>query len=239
MIDIFYFYPTIFFASFISTIGGYGTGALVMATGMMFFDAREILGITTLVFLTNNITKLALFGKHIDLKISKTFIIWSVPAAVLGASLTIYIPSSGIQLGLGAMIVFYLVAKYLKLGSKLKVTQPVIRIASILYGLITSLTGTGGIIKAAVFIEVGLVKEAFIATFALTSMFVNITKLIIYSNYHYINSSNLEVALTAIVFCISGIFLGKYVLKKFISEKLFEYLVTALLGISAVKLLFF
>jgi len=239
MFDIYYFYPVIFVASFISTVAGYGTGALVVAFGMFFFSPREVLGITTLIFLVNNITKIFLFRKHIDVPIAKTFILWSIPAAVLGATLTAYIPPNAIQLLLGLVIVTYLLNKYVLSFKKVNIGNKAIKIASVLYGFITSITGTGGVIKAAVFIELNLVKEVFIGTFAITSFFVNITKLIIYTNYGYLHAGNINVALISIIFCISGILIGKQVLKYFVSEKLFEYLVTGMLVLSAAKLLFF
>ncbi|MBN4065813.1 sulfite exporter TauE/SafE family protein [Candidatus Amoebophilus asiaticus] len=239
MEEIYIFYAAIFIASIISTIGGFGTGAMVVAAGTMFFGAHEVLGITTLIFISNNITKVILFRKFIDYKIARIFIIWSVPTAIIGALLTAYISPRFLQILIGIVIALYLFSRYLNLTKNLRVTNTIIKISSMIYGFITSLVGTGGVIKAAVFVEIGLVKETFLATFAITSFFVNLTKLTIFTSYQYLNMSNLHVALIAVACCIVAINIGKYILQNYVSEKFFEYMVSILLGISAIKLLLF
>jgi uncharacterized membrane protein YfcA len=84
--------------------------------------------------------------------------------------------------------------------------------------------------------NLGILKEAYIGTYALTSFFTNIPKIFVYYSSEIINDYTFIKSLPFLFISIIGTYIGKHFVGK-ISNKLFFYLLNITFAISAIALL--
>lgn len=231
----FLFYTVILISSIISSALGFGSFALIPLAAL-YFGPKESIGIITLYFLFQNLSKLIFFKGHANLKIAKKIILWSLPGVLLGALLLGYVPEKGFEKGLAIVMILFILNDFHHFVTK-KQNRKSLPLFSLLYGFCSGLFGSGNLIKGPLFISLGLVKESYIATYALTSLFMNFPKIGIYFWNGIIKPSTMMASLPFLGISIVGTYCGKKILKK-IDHSLFHSVITAFFLLSALALLF-
>jgi len=145
------------------------------------FGAKESIGILTLYFLFQNMTKIYFFRNHIEWKVAKTIIIWGIPGAAIGACALSIIPDLYFRKFLGVAI-FIFMLKDLHSHMKNKDQQPRLDLKWVpplgfLYGVTTGLFGIGNVVKGPLFLSLNILKESYLGTNALTSFFTHFPKI--------------------------------------------------------------
>lgn len=225
-----------FTASIVSAVFGFGTALIVLAVGSHILPVKEAIALGVVLFTASTVLKSLLFRKHIDWKIAGIMAITSLPFAYLGASLLADIPAEILKRLLGAMILLYLVLSVFKLFPKIKIGTAGLVGGSAAYGFVSGLLGSGNLIKAIIFREMNITKEAFVGAMAATSVLSNVAKITAYTQSGLLHSALawpiVGLALSAAIAAL----LGKRILRN-ISVGNFEVGIQAVLAISAVALL--
>lgn len=230
-----YFFYTIILLSSIASVAGVG-GFWLIPMAALYFGPKASVGIITLYFLFNNISKLIFFKGDINWKIAKKIIVWSLPGVLAGSLLLGYLPANIFEKILGIGMLIFLANDLHSFITK-KQNKKSLPVFGLLYGFFSGLFGSGNIIKGPLFISLGLTKESYVATYALTSLFMNIPKLFIYSFNGVISPSIFTISLPFLVISIFSAYIGKLLLKK-IDGTVFYYVIFAVSIISAIALLF-
>src|SRR5690606_23051623 len=97
--------------------------------------------------------------------------------------------------------------------------------------------GTGGLIKAILFKEMNIAKEAFVGAMAATSILANFAKLVAYAQTGILTREMAWPAVGLVAAALATSFIGRDVLRHF-SVRQFEAGVQILLAVLAVGLLF-
>jgi uncharacterized protein len=226
-----------FAASIVSSVFGFGTALIVLALGPYILPIKETIALATVLFVASTVTKTVLFGRHIEWKAAATMALASLPFSYFGASLVAELPANLLRLMLGAMILVYLGLSTFELLPKFKVGLVGLVGGSAAYGFVSGLLGSGNLVKAVMFKEMNLSKEAFVGAMAATSVLSNAAKLTAYTNTGLLNVDlvwpMIGLALSGVVVAVLGRrFLGK------ISTAQFEVGFNIILAASAVGLLF-
>lgn len=230
------FFGVVFVITILS--GSFGVGGFVLIPlGAIAYGAKVGVGIITLYFLFQNISKIVLFRKHIDWNIAVKMVIWSIPGAIVGSFALSVIPMGIFNKMLAAFILVYLANDMFELVPKKHYNAGMIPVFGILYGLTSGLTGSGNLVKGPLFTSIGLLKERYIGTYAVTSFFVNVPKIIVYGFTGIITIESLRISLPFLIISIVGTYIGMHLLKH-VREDIFFYALNIVFAISAIILFF-
>ena len=224
-----------FIASIISGVLGFGTALIVLAIGSHILPVKEAIVLGTVLFAVSTTLKTLLYCKHIDWKLTSIMAIASLPFAYLGASLLSQVPGELLKRLLGLTILLYLILSTLDLFPKLKIGTAGLLVGSAGYGFVSGLLGSGNLIKAIMFREMNLRKEAFVGAMAATSVLSNAAKLSAYSHSDLLSTKQLWPILGLVIGAIVAALMGQRIMRK-VSLRHFEIGIQVVLAISALAL---
>jgi uncharacterized protein len=232
----FVFYSVILVTSILSASLGVGGSVILLPLSILYFGSKEGVGIVTLYYLFQNIAKIFFFRSHIRWEVALRIIVWSVPGAIVGGFLLDYLPLELFKKLLAAFILLYLANELLRFIPKKVRGMEVIPIFGVLYGFFSGLLGSGNLVKGPLFASMGLKKEAYIATYALTSFFVNVPKLSVYFATGIINLHSVRLSLPLLLVSIVGILIGRRWIRH-VPHHVFDIILNISFALSAVALL--
>jgi uncharacterized protein len=231
------FYAIVLLMSFLSASIGTGGGFILIPLAALFFGAKEGVGILTLYFLFQNSSKILLFRSHIHTKIGVRLILFAVPGAMLGSIALGFLPVELFKKIFAVIILVYLANELFglipKRGLRERHTVPIFGFA---YGFLSGLVGSGNLIKGPLFLGMGLSKEAYIATYAFTSFFINIPKIATYAATGIIDGAIVRQSLPFLFISIVGTVAGRHFIRQ-IHHDVFIWILNITFVIAALGLL--
>lgn len=211
-------------------------GVVLVPLAALQFGVKESVGIMSVYFLFQNINKVAVFHKHINWKIAWKVIVFSLPGVFIGIYTLTVVPVDLFKKILATFILFYLANDLFKLIPKRGQPEKMVPVISFGYGFISGLMGSGNIIKGTLFLSLGLAKEAYLGTYAITSFFMNVPKVFTYYAAGILLPSQLKYAIPFVFISILGTYIGKKLLHV-VPIHIFKYIITASIALSALLLL--
>lgn len=160
----------------------------------------------------------------------------SLPFAYLGASLLSEVPAELLKRLLGAMILLYIVLTVLNLVPRFKIGTIGLIGGSAAYGFISGFMGSGNLIKAIIFREMNITKQAFVGAMAATSVLSNATKLCTYFASGLLSANQTAPIVGLVLGAIAAVLIGRKILHV-VSSVHFEKGIQVVLAVSAVTLL--
>lgn len=229
MIEISVFVPVAaaFIAAVLTLMTGFGLGTILTPVFLIFYDVKIAILIVAVVHLANNLLKLSLFSRHLNIDILKRFGVLTLFGAFIGAFFQGKMDSSVVKVLLGIALIFLGMKEATGFGEKLRLPQKIDFIGGFLSGLLGGFVGNQGAIRSAYLLNYNISKEAFVATAAIIASVVDITRIPVYIyNSREILTNNTLLLILTTVSAFAGTFAGKYFVKK-ISLKAFKMYVTA------------
>jgi uncharacterized membrane protein YfcA len=227
--------------SIITLFSGFGLGTVLMPVFALFFPLPVAIAATAVVHLANNIFKAILVGKLAKWEVVLKFGIPAAAASVIGALLLgimsnfppllnysikdheFKITIMGLIIGTIITIssLFELIPKF----SKFTFSSKYLYVGGIISGFFGGISGNQGVFRSAFLVKAGLNKGQFIGTSVLSSIFVDVVRLLVYGWSFYsqkffqvlpVNTNGILIAasLTA--------FLGSYIGSKLIDKVTFK-----------------
>lgn len=227
---------TALLAAIITLFSGFGLGTVLMPVFAIFFPLPIAIASTAVIHLANNFFKAILVGKLAKWSVVLAF---GVPAALfsaLGAYLLKSVSSmppvltyslgdhlftiTVIGLTIGLIIVasslFELVPKW----SRLSFAAKYVPLGGALSGFFGGISGNQGILRSAFLIKAGLTKEEFIGTGVMTSIAVDVVRVLVYGWAFY---PELSKDMSGILVAASlTAFLGSYIGSRLIDKITFR-----------------
>lgn len=225
-----------FVASLISAVFGFGTALIVLAVGSHILPVKDAIALGTVLFTTSTVLKTMLFGRHINWRVAGTMAVASLPFAYLGASLLDAMPTDMLRQLLGSTILLYLALSIFNLFPKLKIGTTGLIAGSAAYGFVSGLLGSGNLIKAILFREMNITKEAFVGAMAATSVLSNVAKLTAYTNSGILDGTQRWTITGLLLAAVAAVLLGQRILRN-VKASYFETGIQVVLAVSAFALL--
>jgi uncharacterized membrane protein YfcA len=219
------------------TIGGFGSSVFFVPVAQFFYPFQVVLGLTGLLHVFSNISKLYLFRQHVNYKLLFYYGIPSVGFVVLGAYLNTFVELKWAQLTLGIFLVCFSLfmlwfPSFVLPASK---TNAVVSGASA--GFIAGFNGTGGAIRGMSMAAFGLSKNVFVATSAAIDFGVDLSRSAIYLDHGYLKKEHLYLIPGLIIISFVGSWMGKRMLNK-IDEVWFKKIVLTLILVIGVLIIY-
>ncbi|MBX9734578.1 MAG: sulfite exporter TauE/SafE family protein [Chitinophagaceae bacterium] len=182
--------------SIVTLFSGFGLGTVLMPVFAIFFPIPLAIASTAVVHLANNIFKVVIVGKWANKNVVLRFGIPAALASALGAYLlgviSVWEPLATYQilghefnvtvvgLSIGIIIILSSLFELIPKLSKLTFPAQFIQLGGVLSGFFGGISGNQGILRSAFLIKSGLNKEEFIGTSVISSVLVDIVRLIVY-----------------------------------------------------------
>lgn len=216
---------------------GFGLGTILMPVFAVFFPIEIAIALTAIVHLLNNLFKIALVWRDINLKILALFAIPAAVMAFIGALTLNYLSTDIIlysyniggsekqitlvKLSISLLLICF---AYIEISKRLKdfsFAKKYIPFGGALSGFFGGLSGHQGALRSLFLLRADLSKTGFIATSIASAVLIDISRLTVYGSSffgkHFTSINNNKALYFITIACLSafiGSYFGRKVLKK-------------------------
>ena len=236
------FVAVVFASSVLSSalgVGGYALLPLFVA----FYGAKSGVAVITVYFLFQNFAKLLLTWRHVDFALASRLVAWSLPGALLGGALLVVVPPQAFQRVLGAGVLAMVIVPRLRRRPATprpprppRAERTGFALFALAYGVASGALGSGNVLKGPFLTSLGVVKERYIGTYALTSCALNIPKLLVYRGGGVAPGAVLASAWPLLLVSLAGTYAGTRLLRH-IPPAWFERITSAVFVVAALAML--
>jgi uncharacterized membrane protein YfcA len=196
-------------ASVVGGVAGYGTGALMPLVLVPIVGAEPVVPILSLSALFTNTSRTAAFLPFVDWTRAAIVLVAAVPTCALGAWGYTMLSGAGAALVIGTMLVASVPLRRLMRRRGLKLSQRGLAAAAAAWGPLAGGTVGAGIILLSLLMAAGLEGAAVVATDALVSIGIGVTKLATFGLAGAVTAKVIAVALLIGGIAFPGAFLAK------------------------------
>lgn len=223
-------------ASALTLFSGFGLGTVLMPVFAIFFPVPVAIAATAVVHLANNLFKLALLARHADWGVVLRFSVPAVVAALIGAwALFLFagLPVlaryewlgrvqeiTPLKAVVGGLVVVFAIAELVPRLDKIVLPTRYLALGGVLSGFFGGLTGNQGAFRSAFLIRAGLEKEAFVGTSVVSTVIVDVARLLVYGISFYasravaLERTVIGPVIVAMICAFLGAYIGARLLKK-------------------------
>lgn len=225
------------FSATISGIAGFGGALILLPIITNTYGVKVAVPILTIAQLSGNFSRFWFSRKEVKWKPIIYFSTSSIPFAILGSYLFVYIPNHFLFKIIGIFLISIVIFRQFKTKNKKSHEKGLILGGSIT-GFLSGLVGSAGPLGAAFFLNLNLSAGAYISSEAVSALTMHIIKIVIYQKYSLINLSVLLNGLFLSIGIVLGSWTGKKIIQK-MPKQLFIRFVEILLILSALHLILF
>lgn len=223
-------------AGVVSGIVGTGATIILLPILVYAFGPREAIPIMAVVALMSNFAKITSWWKEIDWRATGAYAAGGIPGAVLGASTLLILPERAVDLALGLFFLAMIPARRWLAARNFKIGPGLLALAGLFVGFLTGIVVSTGPITVPLFSAYGLVKGAFIATEAASSLAVYIAKAVTFRSFGALPTDILVKGLIAGSSVMAGTYTARLIVER-ISVTLFQHLLEVVMLASGLALL--
>ncbi len=169
-------------AGTVGGIVGFGGSTILMPVLVFAFGPKDAVPIMGLAGTLANLSRVVIWWREVDLKAAGVYAATGVPAVILGANLFLALDARIVEMVLGVFMMLMVPLRRWFMSHSLRVGLGGLAAAGAGLGFLTGLVASTGPISTPFFLAYGLVKGAFIATEALGSLAIYLTKTIVFGH---------------------------------------------------------
>jgi uncharacterized membrane protein YfcA len=222
------------------TISGIiGTGSSIMLVPVLVnaFGPKEAVPIMAVAAIMANLARVVAWWREVDWRACAAYSLPAIPAAALGARTLLVLPSSVVDVAIGLFLILMIPTRRFLAARHYRISLLHLAIVGAVIGFITGIVVTTGPISVAVFLTYGLVKGAFLATEAASSLAVYGSKAATFQLFGALGPPVIVKGLITGSSLMAGAFLAKrFVLR--LDAEVFRHVMDALLLISGLIMLY-
>ena len=170
-------------AGTLSGIVGFGASILLMPALMFAFGPQEAVPIMAIAAMLANFSRVAVWWREIDWRANAYYCVTAVPMAALGARTLLALDPRVVEGTLGVLFLGMIPARRWLFSRGLRVEAWHLALVGAVIGFLSGLVASTGPLNTPFFLAYGLVKGAYLATEALGSMAIGITKAIVFHRF--------------------------------------------------------
>ena len=202
------------FASVLGGVAGYGTGALMPLILVPMVGAENVVPIIALAGMLTNAGRTIAFWKHVEWHRALIVLAGAVPPCVITAYGYTLLTGKGAQLVIGAMLMLTVPLRYALRRRAIVLSDRGLLYGSIGYGTAVGGTVGAGVILLSLLMAAGLMGPAVIATDAMLSIAIGISRLMVFGFAGALTPKVIAYALLIGVIAFPGAFLARAFVKR-------------------------
>jgi uncharacterized membrane protein YfcA len=204
---------------------------MLMPVLVIVFGPIEAVPIMAVAATMANLSRVVVWWREVDWRACIAYSIPGVIGAALGARTLLALPQTLIEGVLGAFFILMIPLRHWLIRKQLKLNRTHLAISGAFIGYITGIVVSTGPISVPIFLAYGLLKGAFIATEAASSLAIYVTKMIVFHEFGILPAAILLKGLIT----GSTLMVGSYLSKRFVvklSADRFQLLMDGLMLVS-------
>jgi len=170
-------------AGTLSGIVGFGASIMLMPVLMLAFGPQEAVPIMAICALLANFSRVAVWWREVDWRANAYYCVTAVPCAALGARTLLILDPRLVEGILGVLFIVMVPMRRWLFARGMRIEAWHLTLVGAGIGFLSGLVASTGPINTPFFLAYGLVKGAYLATEALGSMAIGITKAIVFQRF--------------------------------------------------------
>jgi len=197
------------FASVLGGVAGYGTGALMPLILVPMVGAENVVPIIALAGMLTNMGRVFAYLKLVDWRKVWIVSLGAIPPCMVTAYGYTLLTGKGAQIVIGTMLILTVPLRYVMRKRALVLDDKGLFIGSVGYGTVVGGTVGAGVILLSVLMASGLAGAAVIATDAVISITVGISRILVFGTAGAITIQTIAFALLIGIVAFPGAFLAR------------------------------
>ncbi|MFI5002608.1 MAG: sulfite exporter TauE/SafE family protein [Reyranellales bacterium] len=223
-------------AGTVSGIVGTGATIILLPVLVFAFGPRQAIPIMAIVALMSNFAKITSWWKEIDWRACAAYAAGGIPGAAVGARTMLMLPPSVVDVALGVFFLVMIPGRRWLAARAFKIGPLALFFAGGAIGFLTGVVVSTGPISVPVFSAYGLVKGAFIATEAASSLALYISKAITFQQFGALPTDIILRGLIAGSSVMAGTYTARLLVER-LSITTFQRLLDGVMFVSGLALL--
>ena len=170
-------------AGTLSGIVGFGASIMLMPALMLAFGPHEAVPIMAIAALLANLARVLVWWREIDWRANAYYCVTAVPCAALGARTLLALNPHVVESILGVLFLLMVPARRWLQGRGLRTKAWHLALVGAGIGYLSGMVASTGPINTPFFLAYGLVKGAYLATEALGSIAIGLTKAVVFQRF--------------------------------------------------------
>lgn len=229
-------------AAGLTLFSGFGLGTLLLPAFALVFPIEVAVAATAVVHLANNLFKLWLIGRDASRRVVIAFGVPAIAGAVAGAGVLVALGEAApivtyqlagaerrvtpIGLGVGVLVTAFALLDLWPRFRRLEFAGRWLPLGGVVSGFFGGLSGHQGALRSAFLIRAGLDRDGFVATAAVCSAMVDVTRLAVYftgaaffaKRFGGLGAGEWPLVAAACVSAFAGSFVGARLVRKITLE---------------------
>ena len=209
-------------------IVGFGTSIMLMPALVLVYGPKQAVPIMAVGSIMANASRVAAWWREVDWRTTAAYSVTAMPAAVLGARTLLVLPARAIDLALGLFFIAMIPIRRWMLRQEWKLSRGHLAAVGAVIGFLTGLVVSTGPLSTPFFLMHGLVKGAFLATEAMSSIGIYLAKA---ATFRTLGALPLEIVVQGFIVgttLLAGAFIAKRYVKQLAPDR-FRYLMDAVM----------
>jgi uncharacterized membrane protein YfcA len=223
-------------AGTIGGIVGFGSSIMLMPALVVVFGPREAVPIMAIASIMGNASRVAAWWREVDWRATAVYSITAIPAAALGATTLLTLPVGAAEAVMGVFFIAMIPVRRWMARQNWRLKTWHLAIVGAVIGFLTGLVVSTGPINAPFFLMYGLVKGAYLATEALASVAVYLSKAVTFRSMGALPVEIIGKGLIVGCSLVAGAFIAKRYVKQLDAER-FRLMMDGLLLMAGLSLL--
>lgn len=223
-------------AGTVSGIVGTGSSIMLVPVLVLAYGPKQAVPIMAVASLMANIAKILAWWREVDWRACFVYSVTGIPAAALGAKTLLVLPTRSVDLTLGVFFILMIpVGRWLN-ARNYRLNLWHLGLAGAAIGFLTGIVASTGPLSVPAFASYGLVKGAFLATEAASSLSVFLSKVVTFRELGALPLDAIVKGLIAGSSLMAGAFIAKSVVLR-LSPEFFRRLLDGILLCSGLTML--
>ena len=197
------------FASVLGGVAGYGTGALMPLILVPMVGAEQVVPVIALASLLTNSGRMIAFLRHVEWRRATIVLGGAIPPCLVTAYGYTLLTGKGAQIVIGSMLMLTVPLRYALRRRSVVLGDKGLFFGSVGYGTAVGGTVGAGVVLLSLLMAAGLQGAAVIATDAMLSIAVGVSRIMVFGFAGAINSKTIAFALLIGLIAFPGAFLAK------------------------------
>ncbi len=206
--------PVALLAGTIGGVIGFGSGVIMVPILAWTFGAKAAVPIMAIAALFANGSRVLIWWREVDWPAAAIYSATAIPFAILGASTFLQLDVHAVEAALGVFLIVVIPFRRWFARANFKLARWHLAIVGAGIGFLTGIVASTGPINAPFFLAYGLVKGAYIATEALGSVAIGLTKTSVFTYFGAMTTTNLLRGLAV----GSGLMAGSFAAKRIVNR---------------------
>jgi len=217
-------------------IVGFGSSIMLMPVLVVVFGPRQAVPIMAIAAIMANLSRILAWWRDVNWRACAAYSVTGIPGAAMGAKTLLVLPPRIIEGALGAFFIAMIPARRWLASRDLKLRLWHLSVVGLVVGYLTGIVVSTGPLTVPIFLSYGLVKGAFLATEAASSLAVYISKAVVFRTLGALPADIIVEGLITGSSLMAGAFLAKRFVLKLEPER-FRLVMDGLMLVSGATML--